>query len=225
MLRRFVLALGLVAALTGGAAAQNADWAGPYVGAEVGRTEFDAGYADAVFAGPVSDDAVQAGIVGGYAWQFGRWVLAPQARLRLGSAEGAGAQRNSGLGAVIRQDRSVSIDNAINLEAQVGYAVNKALIYASAGYVRADVDTKSSAFNETTNTLFTATVDRSSETHDGLSLGAGADYRLADKWALGVNYTHEDLGKERHDFATQVSRAIDVSTDTVSVRARYFLGR
>lgn len=100
--------------------AQSADWTGPYLGAQIGFADVNSN------APGVSGDGAIAGLVGGYDWDLGAWVV------------GLGADydfANIGLGA------AADLEEVWRIKFRGGYKIGQGLAYGTAGYANADTDT------------------------------------------------------------------------------------
>ncbi len=93
------------------------DWTGFYVGAQVGFANIDATTGN-------SGDGLIGGIVGGYDWDLGNWVV------------GAGADydfADIGVGVT-------DVESIWRLRLRGGYKLGNGLAYGTAGYAHADTD-------------------------------------------------------------------------------------
>lgn len=95
------------------------DWTGFYAGGQLGY-----GNVDTNVAGVDGDDVI-GGIVGGYDWDLGDWVV------------GVGADYDFADISVGTTD----LENVWRLKARGGYKIGNGLAYATAGYANADTDT------------------------------------------------------------------------------------
>lgn len=106
--------------LPGAALAQSADWSGAYAGAQLGFADVDTSLPGA------SGDGFIAGVVGGYDWDLGTWVV------------GVGADydvTDIGLGA------AADLEEVWRIKFRGGLKIGEGLAYGTAGYANADTDT------------------------------------------------------------------------------------
>ena len=95
------------------------DWTGFYAGGQLGYGDVDAG-------GGVTGDGAMGGLVAGYDYDFGTWVL------------GAGLDYDF---ADIDVGGAAVLENVARLKVRGGYKVGDGLVYATAGMARAETDT------------------------------------------------------------------------------------
>ncbi|MEO3415488.1 outer membrane beta-barrel protein [Roseovarius sp. CAU 1744] len=111
----------VIGALGAGAAfAQSPDWTGPYAGAQLGFADIDSNLPG------VSGDGFIAGIVGGYDWDLGDWVV------------GLGADYDF---ADISLGAAADLEEVWRIKFRGGYKIGQGLAYGTAGYANADTDT------------------------------------------------------------------------------------
>ena len=99
------------------AATSGPDWTGFYAGGQLGYADIDSNAA-------LSGDDVIGGLVAGYDYDLGDWVI------------GAGVDydfANISLG-------GVDLENIWRLKARAGYKIGDGLLYGTAGYANADTD-------------------------------------------------------------------------------------
>ena len=100
--------------------ASSPDWTGFYGGAQIGY-----GNVDTNVPGVDGDDVI-GGLVGGYDWDLGDWVL------------GVGADFDF---ADINLGGAATLDQVWRLKTRGGYKIGNGLAYATAGYANADTNT------------------------------------------------------------------------------------
>ncbi|AZO55713.1 porin family protein [Mesorhizobium sp. M8A.F.Ca.ET.057.01.1.1] len=174
------------------------DWSGFYVGGHLGVangditatdvTEPNGGFfTDAVPAGTEGFDFNKAGVAGGIhagaQWQWGQFVLGGEA-----TWTATGTRKTITSPYFPDSDtETAKISNYATVVGRVGYAFDRVLIYAKAGYAGGKVD-----FRARDNDAL-VTYEKN-EWQNGYALGAGIDYAVTNNLSLGVDYTHIDLG-------------------------------
>lgn len=116
-----IIALLLATALPAGPVlAQSADWSGAYIGAELGYADIDSN------APGLDGDGGIAGIIAGYDWDLGDWVV------------GLGADYDF---ADISLGTTADLEEIWRIKFRGGYKIGQGLAYGTAGYANADTDT------------------------------------------------------------------------------------
>jgi opacity protein-like surface antigen len=175
------------------------NWTGFYVGGDVGGGWSDTRWSDPFPSMPGSlmdtinvagfgDHIHATGPLGGGQlganWQTGLWVLGVQADAAVASVRGDDTCF-SGLGGFNCQH----IDSALDtITARVGYAWDRALIYAKAGVAWADT-----TYNLLGNEFISGAGSTTLNTW-GWTAGAGLEYAFTNHWSTFVEYDHIDLG-------------------------------
>ncbi|KRB13842.1 porin [Mesorhizobium sp. Root695] len=184
------------------------DWTGYYAGLQAGygwgRSDISA-TEGAPFS--ISPD-IDGGFVGGHVaglWQFDQAVLGAEADLNYSSIDGTIV---SGLGSTFGTD--IKWFGSVN--AKAGYAVDRLLVYGIGGVAFAGIETSQIA-----GSAFATT-----RTNVGLTVGAGVDYALTDKFVVGAQYRYYDFGSEHYDVAEPFNdRDQDVKLNTVGINLSY----
>ncbi len=112
-----LLVIGVLA--PGAAYAQSPDWSGAYAGAQLGYA-----HADTALPGVDGDGAI-IGVVGGYDWDLGNWVI------------GLGADYDV---ADIDLGTAAEIEEIWRIKFRSGYKIGQGLAYGTAGYANVDTD-------------------------------------------------------------------------------------
>ena len=166
-------------------------------GADAFSTGFCSGQANSVSAasGCHGDKGgVEAGIRGGYDYQFGSFVVG-------GLVEISGTEvQDTVTGFSTTPAAYVFKRNLENLAAarlRVGYAFGDALVYGTGGYARGEMTNRFITSN--TVNSFTATVDEDSA--DGWQAGGGLEYKLAPNLTVFGEYVYTSL--EPGDFVVR----------------------
>ncbi|MBZ9760882.1 porin family protein [Mesorhizobium sp. CA8] len=216
-MRRLTLAsAGLLALLSGSAwaadlgtnlpmTAPGFDWTGYYAGMQAG---YGWGRSDITVEGGSVKPDIDGGFVGGHVaglWQFDQAVIGAEADLNYASIDGtADAGPANTFGTDIKWFGSVN--------AKVGYAMDRLLIYGIGGVAFAGIETSQAA-----GTGFTQT-----RTSTGWTIGAGVDYALTNNVVVGAQYRYYDFGKEHFDASnTFTERDQDVKLQTLGVNFSY----
>ena len=106
--------------MAGSVSAQSADWTGAYAGAQLGFADVD------TTVPGVSGDGFIAGVVGGYDWDLGAWVVGLGADYDVSDID---------LGA------AADLEEVWRIKFRGGYKIGEGLAYGTAGYANADTDT------------------------------------------------------------------------------------
>jgi outer membrane immunogenic protein len=246
MIKRIILATASVVALS--AAANAADmyrasaggykdgpayaevnWSGFYIGANVGGAWGTQAITDTYgfmngIPGKSWDNKVS-GVTGGgqigYNYQMGHFVFGPE--IDLGYTDAAHSNTIVATNGVKLGQQSVSAGFTADVTGRLGYAVDRALIYAKGGY----------AYYGGTDT-YDDTVAKSTASVTGLSgwtVGAGVEYKINPALSLKGEYQHFDFGSNSlassYNYAgcpggnCSVKDALTI--DTVKVGVNYFV--
>ena len=173
-------------------------WTGFYVGANLGGawTRDDARYSRVTGAGAFSTDLNSSSVVGGgqlgYNWQAGSFVVGLEADIQ--------AQRLDGHKTVFPFTGN-AVD-AVTLgqdskwfgtvRPRVGYAADRVLIYVTGGLAYGKVE--HSLLESHTSVAGQNRSFTDSSTRAGWVVGSGIEWAVLDKWTLGAEYLHVDLG-------------------------------
>jgi outer membrane immunogenic protein len=207
------------------------DWSGSYIGAAVGggsnRSCWDLANVGGTTVIPsVSEGCHDArgGLAGaqiGYRWQSANWVFGMEAQGDWANLAGSGLSSTAVFtNAVTNATKS----NALGLFAgQVGYSWNNFL-----GYVKGGAAVTRENYSGSL-TGFNLTLDQSSETRWGGSIGAGLEIGFAPDWSLGLEYDHLFMGNRNITFP--VTALVSSRTDNIhqdvdigTVRVNYRFG-
>jgi len=182
------------------------DWSGIHLG--VGATYGDFKDRDTLFPGTLSrGDAFNVTAFAGISRQFGPLVV---------GLEGDYTRLDGDFSALPAAFSSITIKDVMSLRARVGVAMDRMMVYGTAGvgYAKADV------------VAFTglpapapATIGVELDGY-GAVFGAGIDYALTDNFLIGVQYQHhiyDSFGKDN----ARPGQVIDAKFDVVTVRASY----
>jgi outer membrane immunogenic protein len=178
------------------------DWSGLYVGINGGGgsahscwdivSALGVAVAPAVSEGCHNATGGTAGGQIGYRWQIMRWVFGLEAQGNWADFSGS----NPSLVLVPLTNHS-KIDAFGLFTGQVGYTANNLLFYTKGGaaVARGKYDTFGPA-------AAGITINGTSETRWGATLGVGLEFGFAQNWSVGAEYDHLFLGHHGASFAT-----------------------
>ena len=141
-----------------------------------------------VAAGGCNDNSggVQGGLVAGYDFQFGNFVVGAVADVSaLDSQRSVTGFSTTPANYVFTQE----IQEMAAIRARLGYAAGPALIYATGGAAYANVENRFS----TTNTANSFTEQSNEDNMDGWQAGAGLEWRLAPNLSVTGEYLYTSL--------------------------------
>lgn len=206
------------------------DWSGFYLGANGGWGSsgqcWDAIAPNGQVFSVGCHDA-RGGLVGGqigYRGQQGAWVFGVEALGDWADLRGSGIDPQSDLPHTPNESRIVGIGL---FTAQIGYAVNSALIYLKGG--AAVTSNRYTDINNQNPTLTAA----ASDTRWGEVAGIGVEYGFATNWSAALEYDHLFMPNRTDRFSTvsplfppQFSgdKRISQSVDLVTLRVNYRFG-
>lgn len=166
------------------------DWTGFYIGGQLGFGNLT------VDGEPSLDDDYDGALYGihaGYQRDFGRFVLGAEVdwdmtEISVGPPGAASA---------------IDVDSVARAKLRFGYDAGRVLPYVTGGYARAMLSSDDAATD--------ALLD---DSYDGFFFGAGADFAVTDRFAVGAEVL-------RHDFGDTPLDGIDVDVTTISLRASF----
>ncbi len=167
------------------------DWTGFYVGGNIGgvtlsdkQDQYDAGSgcwwdcSDPEVHSKMRGTGVLGGVQAGYNWQSGVWVFGIEADLDGTSAKSTLNSFCNGSGYCDLTQRA-SLDALGTLRGRIGYAFDRALVYATGGLAFARVH------NHVNDNDDPGLWDQSSW-RAGWTVGAGLEYAIASNWSVKV---------------------------------------
>ncbi len=177
------------------------DWSGLYVGVHGGLVTGDSdvslvglsalGVSDRAIPGQGFNTDLGGGYGGGqigYNWQTGSWVYGVEGYVSVGGIDGTTL---STFGAA-DDNYTTDIQWIAGASVKVGYAFDRALIYAKGGYTGANID------YSIVDVIGLAGAGSSSEWHHGYAIGAGFDFAVTDNVIAGLEYRYSDFGDKVH---------------------------
>jgi outer membrane immunogenic protein len=161
-------------------------WTGGYIGIQGGGLWSDVQVDD--FNGGLNlfSENFNGGLFGGYAgynWQSGAWVFGAE-----GDFNGVWNDQtfDTRLGSV-----DVGSDYLASLRGRVGYAVDRALIFATAGVAFTQMSADA--------TIFRDTPLNADKNFTGWTVGAGAEYAFTNNWIGRLEYRYYDFSNDTID--------------------------
>jgi len=203
-----------------GLAPASYDWSGGYVGvnagAAVNSSEFSSNYSyagqgdpdaatlslidDLDFSSSPDDVWFTAGILAGYNWQMGGFVLGVEGDFNYLGMDGKISNDVSDVMSQVLTPANTTATDRIDYNAnwfgtvrgRLGYAMSNILVYGTGGlaYGKLDVSQQLSAVNGTESAVWSGQTDG---WNLGWTLGGGIEYAV-DRWVLGAEYLYVDLG-------------------------------
>ena len=183
------------------------NWTGCYIGGHVGGGWANKKWSDAggtFFApGTVLADHDPDGFLGGGQigcdYQTGPWVFGVEGQASWSNLEKDSTFTIQFFGTIPITTRS-EIDFIATATGRVGYAFDRALIYAKGGVAWAH--DKYSAFRSDGRLAASA-----SDTPAGWTVGGGGEYAFAPNWSAKVEYNFIDFGTNRNTFTCTAAAA------------------
>jgi outer membrane immunogenic protein len=210
------------------------NWSGFYAGGHFGylwgrtHVEEDAELVERNAA----TNGVVGGVLGGYNWQLGAWVLGLDADFGWSNAHGRGSSPPPPpeVTTLVEPNR-YDINWTSHVRGRVGYAFDTWLVYAAGGLAVADftfhpgdvvTTTTTFGFDPNTGVLVSdATTSRASrpstsKTYAGFSIGGGVEHAF-NSWLIGrVEYFYDDFGHK--DYASPDGDTYRVGLKAQTVR-------
>lgn len=178
MLNKITYIAGALAVTAAPAFAQSAytssdNWTGGYIGGQLGYADVDTS-----LNGVDGSDFI-GGLIAGYDYDFGTWVMGGGIDYDMSSIDLSGA---------------AEVENVLRAKLRAGYKLDSGLLYATAGWARADTDTLGDS--------------------DGYLVGVGYDVKLEGGYTVGTEVLY-------HKFDDFNGTGIDVDATTVQLRLGY----
>jgi len=132
------------------------------------------------------------GLQGGYNWQFDQFVFGIEADINYSDMDGSRALATAVAPFAVGSYRSTSeITWLATLRARAGFAIDRGLIYATAGLAGGGVK---DSFQWGFPALGQVYQGRASDTEWGWTAGGGFEYAMTDNFILGAEVLYFDLG-------------------------------
>jgi outer membrane immunogenic protein len=244
MMKTFVLGIGAALAMAGAASAADLapryakapitalayDWSGFHVGVNAGwGTSRNCWQNTTALAPAIANEGCHdstGGVAGGqlgYRWQAGAWVFGLEGQGNWADLTGRNVSTAFPVSTNETRIRSFGL-----LTGQIGYAIDRTLLYVKGGGAVAGEQLRSLV--TATNGLGANVVN---DTRWGATVGAGLDYAFAPNWSVGVAYDHIFLGNRDTTFVSNgvlapvgatFGERIRQDIDLVTVRVNYRFG-
>lgn len=153
------------------------DWTGFYLGAHVGYGSAD-GVQNTIGTYNTDGNGFIGGGQLGANWQMDQIVLGVEGDVTFGDM--SDIVQN---GSIIRRQ---DVDMLASVRGRVGFAADRALFFATAGWGMADAE----------RTRLNDSGGSDSQTHDGWVYGGGVEWAMTDMVSLRAEYLHYDLDKQ-----------------------------
>ena len=207
---------------------QGFNWSGFYVGGHVGylwgHTTVEE--ADELTERNAPTNGVVGGVLGGYNWQIGAWVLGLDADIGWSNARGTGAAPPvpDPIISVTEQPNHYDINWTSHVRGRLGYAFDSWLVYAAGGvavadftFTPGDVTTTTTTFDTPDPVTSSVTTHRASvsKKYTGFSIGGGLEHAF-NSWLIGrVEYLYDDFGHQDYTTSDGASYRVGLKAHTV----------
>jgi outer membrane immunogenic protein len=204
-------------------------WTGFYIGLQGGYAWGDS---SGVITTPTGSLALNRdgdfdGFVGGahagYNLQFGSVVAGLEADIEATGIDGEFGRISPTTGSYTFADTSVNVQGS--LRARLGFAFDRALIYATGGVAFANFDSDFAARDAATGETTTGSFD---STEWGWTLGAGAEYAFTNNWTARAEYRYTQFDSLKTDLSALYNGAVTTDAElefhTIRVGVSYKFG-
>ncbi len=141
------------------------------------------------------------GVQAGYNFQHGRWVFGVEGDVSGSNIDG-GVTYDFDLGTpadTVTETQSMDLQYMATLRARLGYDMGPFLLYATAGWAVANIDTNFTTTVSGAGALPDGTISGSdSVTHDGWVFGGGVEGWVRDNVSIRMEYLYANFGEEVH---------------------------
>lgn len=191
-------ALSAVVAFAGPAAAADPivdaayDWKGPYIGLQAGYGWGDSETSQFFDTGAFIDshsadlEGFIGGLHAGWNWQSDALVFGIEGDVSAADIDGTYTFP-------IVDEYTTDVQFTGSLRARLGFAMDRALIYATGGLAVADVEL---------GLLHGGIREEDNKTYLGFTVGGGLEYAFTDTFSAGLEYRYTDLGKKNFGWDT-----------------------
>lgn len=169
-------------------------WTGAYAG-------LNAGYGSGTMTNSAKGEvgSIKGGTIGGtvgYNYQVQQVVLGVESDLAMANVRGA------------RGGNSAKVSSIGTLRARAGYAADRALVYATAGYAGG-------------NTHVTNGAETDAKWHNGYAVGAGLEYAFTDNVSAKAEYLYTDLQSKNYNFTDFSTAGVKVNQVRTGVNYKF----
>jgi outer membrane immunogenic protein len=181
-------------------------WTGGYVGIQGGGLWSDVDVDEIGTGNNLFSDNFNGGLLGGYAgynWQSGAWVFGVEGDINA-------VWNDETFDGGLLGDVDVGADYLASLRGRVGYAVDRALIFATAGVAFTQMSAEADVFNGFANL-------NADQSFTGWTVGAGAEYAFTDNWVGRLEYRYYDFSDDTIDGFGDVT----IKNNTVTAGIAY----
>jgi opacity protein-like surface antigen len=204
-MKRLLVAVAAIVGLSLPAVAQTTNWTGPYVGLQGGYGWGDSNGGLTISGFPIPYHPHPDGVIGGghagYLWQWGHWVFGAEGDLEGADITGSDTETHIANKVESRNNLDAS------LRGKAGFAIDRVLLYGTAGVAFGQVKTEYSCPTCNHPTGPGSPYDVTSGVRIGWTAGAGAEFTVTPKWSVAAEYRYTDLGSK--GFADPVTTATD----------------
>jgi outer membrane immunogenic protein len=187
-------------------------WTGFYVGVNAGygwNTQDNNNFVDPV-TGIVSNGGNDGGFVGGgqvgYNYQIGQFVIGLETDIQY--ADLGGGRNTFGQAAFLGDSNDGNWFGTVR--ARAGFAIDRALIYATGGFAYGDIGAGSSVFVAPNGQIFAGS---SSSTNTGWVVGGGLEYAFTDNLTAKIEGLYVNLDTENNNFVDPVTGLVSSGGD------------
>jgi outer membrane immunogenic protein len=194
------------------------DWTGGYVGLQFGAIDSDIDTSvdilDEEYELGKNADGTTFGIYGGYNWQMGTpWVYGVEAEYNGVDADDDASVDVRVVNGTTETTAEAEIDATAAVRGRVGYAFDRALLYATGGLAYVDYEVTSELQGDS---------DSTSADNWGWTLGVGVEYAFTDNWVGRVDYRYSDYdGEDGSWYEGDSDYDLDLETNELRLGVSY----
>jgi outer membrane immunogenic protein len=221
-----MIRIGLICFLGRAVPGYSIDWTGPYIGANAGLVSVrssetsrvncgsfipdyfncgNQGVVDANGTGSTTSSRAASGLEGGYAWQFGKWVIGLDTGYGGFRAKASRTSTSAYLavapGVPFVTQTSLDADGSLTSRARIGLLpIPTVQIFGAGGVVSSNI-TMANRFRDYNSKAFGSGAGSSATNKMGWTAGAGAEWNVSPHWSTRVEYAYASFG---HIIVTSV---------------------
>lgn len=188
---------------------QTSNWQGWYAGVNGALAKGDTDWTY-LAGGQRADHKMKGGSIGaqgGYNFQFGNWVVGPEASISMGDVEGEARCPNASFSCHSK------IEDVSTVGVRGGYAVGPLLPYLTVGAANGRVE------NYTQNAAGTRFEDHARR--NGLMYGAGMEADVCPNWSVKAEWQRVDFNSVETTVDAGLAVNLEQNVDTFKVGANY----